>query len=132
MRLCLCRPTARELHKKKQKSNTKTHQHKQHNTTPNNTKTTQINATTQPQHNTTPKTDIIHYADRQLRRHRGSLKAFVAAVPEAAAFYELRAVSLAPRFRFPAPGLLDGITSKEKPILKVWGVARPRRMRACV
>jgi len=66
-------------------------------------------------------TDIIHYQQRQLRRYRGNLSAFVAAVPSARSYYELQACTL--RFRFPRPGMLDGITTKEKPIVKLAGVS---------
>ncbi|GBF90643.1 elongation factor EF-3 [Raphidocelis subcapitata] len=62
-------------------------------------------------------TDIIHYQNRQLRRYRGNLSEFVKAVPAAQSYYQLEAASL--RFRFPTPGILDGISSKEKPIIKL-------------
>jgi hypothetical protein len=66
-------------------------------------------------------TDIIHYQNRQLRRYKGNLSEFVKAVPTAKSYYELEAATL--KFRFPVPGLLDGITSKEKPICKLSNVA---------
>lgn len=62
-------------------------------------------------------TDIIHYQNRQLRRYVGNLSEFVKAVPTAKSYYELEAANL--KFRFPVPGLLDGISSKEKPICKL-------------
>ncbi|KAI8468023.1 MAG: elongation factor EF-3 [Monoraphidium minutum] len=62
-------------------------------------------------------TDIIHYGGRQLKRYRGNLSEFVKAVPAAESYYKLQAATL--RFRFPTPGLLDGITSKEKHIIKL-------------
>ena len=62
-------------------------------------------------------TDIIHYQNRQLRRYVGNLSEFVKAVPTAKSYYELEAATL--KFRFPVPGLLDGISSKEKPICKL-------------
>lgn len=65
-------------------------------------------------------TDIIHYHNRQLRRFKGNLSEFVKAVPTAKSYYELEAATL--KFRFPTPGLLDGITSKEKPIAKLSNV----------
>eukprot|EP00879_Flechtneria_rotunda_P012292 GHRR01012838.1.p1 GENE.GHRR01012838.1~~GHRR01012838.1.p1 ORF type:complete len:428 (+),score=174.32 GHRR01012838.1:930-2213(+) len=65
-------------------------------------------------------TDIIHYEKRQLRRYKGNLSEFVKAVPAAQSYYELEAATL--KFRFPTPGLLDGITSKEKPICKLTNV----------
>lgn len=66
-------------------------------------------------------TDIIHYEKRQLRRYKGNLSEFVKAVPAAQSYYELEAATL--KFRFPTPGLLDGITSKEKPIAKLTNVS---------
>jgi ABC-type glutathione transport system ATPase component len=65
-------------------------------------------------------TDIIHYEKRQLRRYKGNLSEFVKQVPAAKSYYELEAASL--KFRFPTPGLLDGISSKEKPICKLSNV----------
>jgi elongation factor 3 len=65
-------------------------------------------------------TDIIHYEKRQLRRYKGNLSEFVKQVPAAKSYYELEAASL--KFRFPTPGLLDGISSKEKPICKLTNV----------
>lgn len=65
-------------------------------------------------------TDIIHYQNRQLKRFKGNLSEFVKAVPSAKSYYELEAATL--KFRFPTPGLLDGITSKEKPIAKLTNV----------
>jgi len=65
-------------------------------------------------------TDIIHYHNRQLRRYKGNLSEFVKAVPSAKSYYELEAATL--KFRFPTPGLLDGISSKEKPICKLTNV----------
>jgi hypothetical protein len=62
-------------------------------------------------------TDIIHYHNRQLLRYVGNLSEFVKAVPTAKSYYELEAATL--KFRFPVPGLLDGISSKEKPICKL-------------
>jgi elongation factor 3 len=39
-------------------------------------------------------TDIIHYANRQLRRYKGNLSEFVKAVPAAQSYYELEAATL--------------------------------------
>jgi hypothetical protein len=49
--------------------------------------------------------------------HRGNLAEFVKKKPEAKAYYQLAAVAL--KFNFPEPGFLDGVTSKEKPIVKL-------------
>lgn len=62
-------------------------------------------------------TDIVHYESRQLVRYKGTLSDFVNKVPKAKSYYELEAATL--KFHFPNPGLLDGITSKEKPILRM-------------
>lgn len=61
-------------------------------------------------------TDIVHYCERQLKRYAGNLSEFVKVHPEAQSYYQLEAATL--KFRFPIPGLLDGITSAEKPILR--------------
>lgn len=62
-------------------------------------------------------TDIIHYETRKLKRYKGNLSEFVKVKPEARSYYELASASL--RFNFPRPGILDGVTSSEKPILKL-------------
>lgn len=62
-------------------------------------------------------TDIIHYHSFKLRRYKGNLSAFVARVPEAKSYYDLGAV--AQSFRFPEPGFLEGVKTKERAILKI-------------
>jgi len=62
-------------------------------------------------------TDIIHYHSFKLRRYKGNLSAFVARVPEAKSYYDLAAASQA--FKFPEPGFLEGVKTKERAILKV-------------
>mmetsp|Transcript_46693 Transcript_46693/g.106563 ORF Transcript_46693/g.106563 Transcript_46693/m.106563 type:complete len:1075 (-) Transcript_46693:124-3348(-) len=63
-------------------------------------------------------THIIHYEDnRKLKNYKGSLAAFVKRVPRAKTYYELSDENLA--FTFPEPGLLDGIKSKGRAIIKM-------------
>lgn len=67
-------------------------------------------------------THIIHYEGRKLKNYRGNLSAFVKAVPEARSYYELAASPL--KFKFPEPGFLDGVKTKDKAILKMTNVGR--------
>ena len=62
-------------------------------------------------------TNIIHYEHRKLKVYRGNLSAFVEKVPEAKAYYELGATRF--DFKFPEPGFLEGIKSKDKAIIKM-------------
>jgi len=63
-------------------------------------------------------THIIHYEDnRKLKNYKGNLSAFVKRVPRAKSYYELTDENLS--FSFPEPGLLDGIKSKGKAIIKM-------------
>ncbi|KAG2223334.1 hypothetical protein INT45_008991 [Circinella minor] len=65
--------------------------------------------------------DIIHYEKNyKLKRYKGNLSEFVRKVPSAAAYYSLEASELA--FRFPEPGYLEGIKTKERAILKMKNV----------
>ncbi|KAI8138495.1 armadillo-type protein [Fennellomyces sp. T-0311] len=65
--------------------------------------------------------DIIHYEKNyKLKRYRGNLSEFVKKVPAAAAYYSLEASQLA--FKFPEPGYLEGIKTKERAILKMKNV----------
>ncbi|KAI8979028.1 P-loop containing nucleoside triphosphate hydrolase protein [Pilobolus umbonatus] len=66
-------------------------------------------------------TDIIHYeGNYKLKRYRGNLSEFVKKVPRAAAYYSLGAAESV--FRFPEPGYLEGIKTKERAILKMKNV----------
>ena len=65
-------------------------------------------------------THIIHYESFKLKRYKGNLSEFVKKVPEARSYYELAATPI--EFKFPEPGMLEGITSKGKAILKMMGV----------
>jgi len=63
-------------------------------------------------------THIIHYEDnRKLKNYKGNLAMFVKRVPRAKTYYELSEENLS--FTFPEPGLLDGVKSKGKAIIKM-------------
>jgi len=63
-------------------------------------------------------TNIIHYEDnRKLKNYKGNLAMFVKRVPRAKTYYELSEENLS--FSFPEPGLLDGVKSKGKAIIKM-------------
>eukprot|EP00245_Coleochaete_scutata_P011263 TRINITY_DN414_c0_g1_i3.p1 TRINITY_DN414_c0_g1~~TRINITY_DN414_c0_g1_i3.p1 ORF type:complete len:1054 (-),score=299.78 TRINITY_DN414_c0_g1_i3:701-3862(-) len=62
-------------------------------------------------------TNIVHYENRKLRQYRGNLAKFVEQKPEARSYYELAASSL--KFKFPEPGFLEGIKTKDRAILKM-------------
>ncbi len=63
-------------------------------------------------------TNIIHYEDnRKLKNYKGNLEQFVKRVPKAKTYYELSDENLS--FTFPTPGLLEGIKSKGKAIIKM-------------
>ncbi|CDS11682.1 hypothetical protein LRAMOSA03945 [Lichtheimia ramosa] len=62
--------------------------------------------------------DIIHYeGNYKLKRYKGNLSEFVKKVPRAAAYYSLDAAQLT--FKFPEPGYLEGVKTKERAILKM-------------
>jgi len=63
-------------------------------------------------------TGIIHYEKNyKLKLYRGNLSEFVRKVPEAASYYSLGASQVT--FKFPEPGFLEGIKTKERAILKM-------------
>jgi len=64
---------------------------------------------------------IIHYETRRLRTYKGNLKEFVQQCPEAKKYYELSDDEL--KFVFPAPGFLEGVKNKDKPIVKLQSVS---------
>jgi elongation factor 3 len=64
---------------------------------------------------------IIHFESRKLKTYRGNLKAFVDKVPDAGAYYTLKACRK--KFVFPEPSMLEGVKSKAKHILKMTNVA---------
>ncbi|ORX96745.1 hypothetical protein K493DRAFT_314377 [Basidiobolus meristosporus CBS 931.73] len=65
-------------------------------------------------------TGIIHYESRKLKNYKGNLSKFVEQYPEAKAYYELS--SATHKFTLPTPGILDGVKSKGKAILKMTNV----------
>jgi elongation factor 3 len=66
-------------------------------------------------------TGIIHYENRKLKKYRGNLAELVKHRPEAKAYYSLGDTTTA--FSLPEPGFLEGVTSKDRAILKMRGVA---------
>ena len=62
-------------------------------------------------------TDIIHYETKKLAYYPGNLSAFVERKPEAKTYYTLSATNVA--FSFPPPGILTGINSRTKAILRL-------------
>ncbi|KAJ3315151.1 translational elongation factor EF-1 alpha [Boothiomyces sp. JEL0838] len=65
-------------------------------------------------------THIIHYENRKLKAYKGNLSKFVEQKPEAKSYYELSAAAFS--FKFPEPGFLDGVKSKDKAILKMTNI----------
>eukprot|EP00850_Spirogloea_muscicola_P004779 SM000021S06412 [mRNA] locus=s21:149230:154152:+ [translate_table: standard] len=63
-------------------------------------------------------TDIIHYENLKLKHYRGNLSEFVKVKPEARSYYELGAAEM--KFKFPEPGFLEGVKSKDRAILKMY------------
>lgn len=62
-------------------------------------------------------THIIHYENRKLKLYRGNLSEFVKQVPEAASYYSLEESTVT--WKFPEPGYLEGVKTKDKAILKM-------------
>ncbi|CAN6635598.1 elongation factor 3B [Trichomonascus vanleenenianus] len=60
---------------------------------------------------------IIHYENFKLRKYKGNLSEFVRKVPAAQSYYELGATQAS--FKFPEPGFLEGVKTKQKAIVKV-------------
>ena len=66
--------------------------------------------------------DMVHYEkNRKLKVYKGNLSEFVKIVPEAAAYYKLESENVA--FSFPDPGMLEGVTSKTKALMKMTDVS---------
>merc|ERR1719171_2877213 len=62
--------------------------------------------------------DCVHYEkNRKLKVYKGNLSEFVKLVPEAAAYYKLESENVA--FSFPDPGMLEGVTSRTKALMKM-------------
>ncbi|TPX32896.1 hypothetical protein SmJEL517_g04046 [Synchytrium microbalum] len=66
-------------------------------------------------------TDILHLDRFKLRRYKGNLSEFVKRVPEAKSYYDLSETLI--EFRFPEPGTLEGVKTKERAIVKMTGVS---------
>ncbi|KAG8202677.1 CEF3, partial [Candida africana] len=64
---------------------------------------------------------IIHYEGFKLRKYKGNLSEFVKKCPSAQSYYELGASDL--EFRFPEPGFLEGVKTKQKAIVKVFNMS---------
>ena len=65
---------------------------------------------------------IIHYEKNlKLTKHVGNLSSFVEKRPEAAAYYDLKDATT--KWTFPEPGFLEGITSKDRAIMKLRDVS---------
>lgn len=62
-------------------------------------------------------THILNYEGRKLKCYRGNLSEFVKQKPEAKSYYELSAAAFS--FKFPEPGFLEGVKTKDKAILKM-------------
>merc|ERR1719183_599940 len=66
--------------------------------------------------------DMVHYEkNRKLKVYKGNLSEFVKLVPEAAAYYKLESDNIA--FSFPEPGMLEGVTSRTKALIKMSDVS---------
>merc|ERR1719217_497163 len=66
--------------------------------------------------------DMVHYEkNRKLKVYPGNLSEFVKVVPEAASYYKLETDAFA--FSFPDPGMLEGVTSKTKALMKMTDVS---------
>ena len=64
-------------------------------------------------------TDIYHYETKKLVCYPGNLAAFVRVKPEAKSYYTLSASQV--QFKFPNPGILTGIKSATKAIIRMTG-----------
>jgi len=65
-------------------------------------------------------TDILHYESKKLVHYKGNLAAFVKVKPEGKAYYSLEDSTV--QFKFPSPGLLTGVRSMTRSIMKMSGV----------
>jgi elongation factor 3 len=66
-------------------------------------------------------TDIYHYERKKLALYPGNLAAFVAKRPEAKSYYTLSTTQT--QFKFPNPGLLAGVKSNTKAIIRMSNVS---------
>ncbi|KAK6537806.1 hypothetical protein TWF694_010711 [Orbilia ellipsospora] len=65
-------------------------------------------------------TDILHYESKKLVHYRGNLAAFVKKRPEEKSYYSLD--SSVVQFKFPNPGILSGVKSMTRSIMKMTNV----------
>jgi elongation factor 3 len=66
-------------------------------------------------------TDIYHYENKKLVCYPGNLAAFVKVRPEAKSYYTLSATQV--QFKFPPPGILTGVKSNTKAIIRMQNVS---------
>jgi elongation factor 3 len=64
-------------------------------------------------------TDIYHYEQKKLVCYKGNLADFVKVKPEAKSYYTLSASQV--QFKFPAPGMLTGVKSNTRSIIRMTG-----------
>lgn len=64
-------------------------------------------------------TNIIHYEQKKLVTYKGNLAAFVQQKPEASSYYTLTSSNM--QFKFPPPGILTGVKSATRSILRMSG-----------
>ena len=63
---------------------------------------------------------IIHFEDLKLHTYKGNVSAFVQRFPEAKSYFELGSTNL--KFKFPLPGMLEGVRNKATAILSMTDV----------
>ncbi|EEP78749.1 hypothetical protein UREG_03595 [Uncinocarpus reesii 1704] len=66
-------------------------------------------------------TDIYHYEQKKLVLYKGNLAAFVKVRPEAKSYYTLSSINA--NFKFPPPGILAGVKSQTRAILRMTNVS---------
>ena len=66
-------------------------------------------------------TDIYHYEQKKLKHYKGNLADFVKVKPEAKSYYTLSATQV--QFRFPPPGILSGVKSSTRSIIRMSNVS---------
>jgi len=62
-------------------------------------------------------TDILHIERLKLKSYRGNLDKFIAANPDARAFFSIKEAKL--KFKFPQPGPIEGVKSRSKALMKI-------------
>ncbi|KAK5461400.1 [NU+] prion formation protein 1 [Exophiala xenobiotica] len=66
-------------------------------------------------------TDILHYEQKKLVHYTGNLAAFVKVKPEASSYYTLSSSQV--QFKFPPPGILSGVKSNTRSIIRMTNVS---------